>query len=196
MILAKSQGGPWLPLRIGRTYTARVREIREAGDTPLGSNIMVLSLGPAGLKQRIPKLRSATWCAFPPASQPALHGIRTAIGGGPILIHNGERQRIRQPDSMAYQLTTMLEQHPRAAIGWNDKYIYLVEVDGRQKHLSIGMTLEDLAKWLMKLGCTEAMNFDGGGSATLWFDGQVRNSPCDRMEREIANCLVIVRKKR
>jgi exopolysaccharide biosynthesis protein len=45
------------------------------------------------------------------------------------------------------------------------------------------------------LGCKEAMNFDGGGSATLWYDGQVRNSPCDRMEREIANCLVIVCKK-
>jgi exopolysaccharide biosynthesis protein len=89
----------------------------------------------------------------------------------------------------------MREDHPRAAIGWNEKYFYLVEVDGRQKHLSVGMTLDDLAKWLMKLGCTEAMNFDGGGSATLWFDGQVRNSPCDRMEREIANCLVIVRKK-
>ncbi len=82
------------------------------------------------------------------------------------------------------------------AIGWNEKYLFLVEVDGRQKRLSVGMTLEDLAKFLVKLGCNDAMNFDGGGSATLWFDGQVRNSPCDRMEREIANCLVIVRKKR
>jgi exopolysaccharide biosynthesis protein len=38
------------------------------------------------------------------------------------------------------------------------------------------------------------MNFDGGGSATLWYHGEVRNSPCDRAEREIANCLVIVSK--
>jgi hypothetical protein len=28
IILARSEGGPWLPLRIGRTYTARVQEIR------------------------------------------------------------------------------------------------------------------------------------------------------------------------
>ena len=57
------------------------------------------------------------------------------------------------------------------------------------------MTLDELAKLLMKLGCEEAMNLDGGGSATLWYHGQVRNSPCDRMEREIANCLVIVKKR-
>jgi exopolysaccharide biosynthesis protein len=74
--------------------------------------------------------------------------------------------------------------------------VFLVEVDGRQKKLSVGMTLDELAKFLRKLGCDEAMNFDGGGSATLWYDGQVRNSPCDRMQREIANCLVIVRKER
>ena len=89
----------------------------------------------------------------------------------------------------------MRERHPRAAIGWNDRYFFLVEVDGRQKSLSVGMTLDELSKFLINLGCEEAMNFDGGGSATLWFDGQVRNSPCDRMEREIANGLVVVRRK-
>jgi exopolysaccharide biosynthesis protein len=56
------------------------------------------------------------------------------------------------------------------------------------------MTLDELAAFLLKLGCEEALNFDGGGSATLWYDGEVRNSPCDRMERDIANCLVISRK--
>jgi exopolysaccharide biosynthesis protein len=89
----------------------------------------------------------------------------------------------------------MQERHPRAAVGWNDRYLFLVEVDGRQRGLSVGMTLDELARFLARLGCKEAMNFDGGGSATLWYDGQVRNSPCDRMEREIANCLVIVCKK-
>jgi exopolysaccharide biosynthesis protein len=195
-ILAKSTEGPWLPLRIGRTYTARVREIRESGDTPLASNIMVLSLGPACSRRQASRLQVGDVLRISTASQPALHGIKTAIGGGPILIRDGDRQRIKESDSLSYQVSTMFEQHPRAAIGWNDKFLFLVEVDGRQKHLSIGMTLDDLTKFLVKLGCTDAMNFDGGGSATLWFDGQVRNSPCDRMEREIANCLVIVRKKR
>jgi hypothetical protein len=195
LILAPSEGSPWLPVRIGRTYTARVREIREAGDTPLASNIMVASLGPAGLHQRLLQLRIGDVLHISTASRPALHGIRTAISGGPVLVRNGRRERRKVTDSLSYQVTTMLEQHPRAAVGWNERFLFLVEVDGRQKHLSVGMTLDELAKFLVDLGCEEAMNFDGGGSATLWFDGQVRNSPCDRMEREIANCLVIVRKK-
>jgi hypothetical protein len=194
LILARSEGSPWLPLRIGRTYTARVREIREAGDTPLAPDIMVVSLGPA-VYPRLPQLRIGEVLHISTGSQPALHGIRTAISGGPVLVRNGRRERRKVSDSLSYQVTTMLEQHPRAAIGWNERFLFLVEVDGRQKHLSVGMTLDELAKFLVDLGCEEAMNFDGGGSATLWFDGQVRNSPCDRMEREIANCLVIVRKK-
>jgi exopolysaccharide biosynthesis protein len=183
-------------LRVGRTYAALVREIREAGDTPLASNIMVMSLGPADSRQRFRRVQVGDVLHISTATQPALHGIRTAISGGPVLVRNGRRVRVKVPNSQSYQVTTMLEQHPRAAIGWNERFLFLVEVDGRQKHLSVGMTLEEFAKLLMKLGCQEAMNFDGGGSATLWFDGQVRNSPCDRMEREIANCLVIVRKKR
>jgi hypothetical protein len=196
IILARSEGGPWLPLRIGRTYTARVQEIREAGDTPLATNIMVVSVGPGGLPQRQPRLQIGDSLRISTASRPALHGIRTAISGGPLLVRNGEQVRLKASDSESYQITSMQERHPRAAIGWNETFFFLVEVDGRQKHLSVGMTLDELAKFLAKLGCEEAMNFDGGGSATLWFDGQVRNSPCDRMEREIANCLVIVRKKR
>jgi exopolysaccharide biosynthesis protein len=39
------------------------------------------------------------------------------------------------------------------------------------------------------------MNLDGGGSATLWYNGQVRNRPCDGHERLIANALVAVQKK-
>ena len=88
----------------------------------------------------------------------------------------------------------MTERHPRSAIGWDQRYLYLVEVDGRQDKLSVGMTLEELASYLAKLGCTEAMNLDGGGSATLWCDGRVRNSPCDGRERPIANALVVLRK--
>jgi exopolysaccharide biosynthesis protein len=38
------------------------------------------------------------------------------------------------------------------------------------------------------------MNLDGGGSATLWVNGEVRNSPCDGRERPVANCWVLVSK--
>jgi exopolysaccharide biosynthesis protein len=79
-------------------------------------------------------------------------------------------------------------------VGWNRSEFFLVTVDGRQKDLSVGMTLKEFAAYLLKLGCDEAMNFDGGGSATLWYGGQVRNHPCDGGERIIANALVLARK--
>ena len=37
-----------------------------------------------------------------------------------------------------------MERHPRSAVGWNADSYFLVEVDGRQRGLSVGMTLEEL----------------------------------------------------
>jgi len=88
----------------------------------------------------------------------------------------------------------MTERHPRSAIGWDARHLYLVEVDGRQENLSVGMTVEELAGHMARLGCSDAMNLDGGGSATLWCAGKIRNSPCDGRERPIANALVVLRK--
>lgn len=86
--------------------------------------------------------------------------------------------------------------HPRSAIGWNDRWLYLVEVDGRQGGLSVGMTFPELAAYLVRLGCREAVNLDGGGSSTLWLLGRVMNSPSDGMERPVANGLVVIQKER
>jgi len=195
VVLDGSGTGPWLPLRIGKTYKASVRESRDGGNTPLLSSILILSLGPKAVA-RAPTLRRGDVLEFSTGSEPSIRGIKTAIGGGPVLLRNGHRVSINVPESQSYQVTTMHEGHPRSAIGWNDKYLFFVEVDGRQRKLSEGMTLDELARFLLQLGCTDAMNFDGGGSATLWFDGEVRNSPCDRMEREVANGLAIVMKKK
>jgi exopolysaccharide biosynthesis protein len=86
--------------------------------------------------------------------------------------------------------------HPRTAIGWNKDFIFLVVVDGRQGDISVGMTFPELCAYLVKLGCDEAMNFDGGGSVTLWAMGQVMNSPSEGRERPSANTLAVVHKTR
>jgi exopolysaccharide biosynthesis protein len=116
---------------------------------------------------------------------PDLSGVEVAIGGGPALVR----------DSKAMQWHRFLHmRHPRSALGWNKDYIFLVEVDGRQIDLSVGMTFPELADYMLKLGCQQAMSFDGGGSATLWALGDVRNSPSEGQERPAANALVVVRK--
>jgi exopolysaccharide biosynthesis protein len=69
----------------------------------------------------------------------------------------------------------------------------LVTVDGRQPGLSVGMKLAELAEYMSRLGCTHAMNLDGGKSAQLWMGGQIMNSPCQG-EDTVANSLLVLRK--
>ena len=54
------------------------------------------------------------------------------------------------------------------------------------------MTYLELGKLAIDFGCTEAINLDGGGSSTLWADGQVLNTPSDGIQRRVANALVLV----
>ena len=185
LVLERRGEDPWLPLRIGQTYTAQVREVRQAGNTPLSRDTLVLSLD-AKLWSHVAKLTAGALLQISTATIPDLNGTRTAIGGGPTLVAAGSSKH----------WTGLQPQHPRSAIGWNKDYIFLVEVDGRQKDLSVGMTLPELAAYMVKLGCEEAINFDGGGSATLWVLGNVMNSPSEGRERPAANALVLVQKPR
>ena len=193
LVLEQKDGGPWLPLRVGRKYPARVREVRQGGDTALASNIMILSVGP-GVMEQFKEIKAGDGLQISTATSPALPGLKAALSAGPALVIDGKQQKIKPSSSDQYQFSSMLERHPRTAIGWNDSWFYLVEVDGRQKELSVGMTLDELSEFLVKQGCKQALNLDGGGSSTLWFDGSVRNSPCDGHERVIANSLVVVQK--
>jgi exopolysaccharide biosynthesis protein len=108
----------------------------------------------------------------------------TAIGGGPALVRGGK----------TVTFSGLQPRHPRSAIGWNKEKFFLVEVDGRQK-TSVGMNFPELATYMKNLGCDEAINLDGGGSATLWVYGHVMNNPSEGHERPAANALILVRKE-
>ncbi len=194
LVLERADTMPWLPLRAGRAYIAQVAQIRNGGNTPLTPGTLVLSLGP-GAVNSCPPLKVGDRLQISTETSPNLRGVKTAIGGGPILVRGGKVQRLRLPDSDSYEVVSMTERHPRSAVGWNDQFIFFVVVDGRQKRWSVGMTLPELAGYLLRLGCTDAMNLDGGGSATLWDASGVRNRPCDGHERVVANSLVVVKKQ-
>ena len=56
LVLERTGSGSWLPLEIDRTYSARVRDVHDGGDTPLAQGIAVLSVGPA-LLHSLPKVQ-------------------------------------------------------------------------------------------------------------------------------------------
>ena len=77
--------------------------------------------------------------------------------------------------------------HPRTAIGADEKgeILWLVVVDGRQRHYSEGMNMYELATVMKELGCWTATNMDGGGSSIMGLVDKtdklkVVNRPSDR----------------
>ncbi len=190
VVLERAGTNMWLPLRAGRTYHAHVRSINPSGDTPLEPGIAVLTVG-SDLTNHLPAVELGDILQISTALSKDLSKATAAIGGGPLLVHAGKEQP--WPSHKGAN-TYLLPRHPRTALGFNSHYLFLVEVDGRQKELSAGMTVAELASFMKNLGCTEAMNLDGGGSSTFWLNGKVMNSPSDKHERSLANALVIVQK--
>jgi hypothetical protein len=183
-ILERSGTNAWLPLRASTEIIARVAEVNANANSPTGTNRLVLSIGPK-LMGRISAPQVGDVLRIKTTTKPSLSGVTTAIGGGPALVENGK----------ALPRKEARVRHPRSAIAWNKQNIFLVEVDGRQPELSVGMTFQELGEYLVKMGCEEAMGLDGGGSATLWVGGQVMNNPCEGSERGMANGLVLVAKE-
>jgi len=195
LILEKDGDGPWLPLQPSQVYRARVREISTNGNTRLTAGAMVLSFPPQ-MVSALPALDPGMKLQISSALTPDLKEVKTAIAGGPALIEGGKAFTLMNPPagtSANYSERSKYERHPRSAVGWSPTHIYLVTVDGRQPGLSVGMKLAELANAFVKLGCTDAMNFDGGKSAQLWMNGQIMNDPCQG-EDTVANSLLVVRR--
>lgn len=172
------------PLRIGVTNAFRVRSVEPAGNTALTASNLVLSLG-STLARRLPALTRDTVLQLSTATTPTLTGATVAVGGGPLMIADGQLTGLDAVKSD--------QRHPRTAFGWSDAHYFFVQVDGRQAH-SDGMAIPELARYLHRLGCRFAMNLDGGASSTIWLRGRVLNSPSSGRERDIGNCLVLVRR--
>jgi hypothetical protein len=195
LILEPDSDSPWLPLRAGESYRARVREVTTTGNTRIPTNAMILSLGPQLLGD-LGEIKAGLTLQLSTATTPDLKGVKTAIAGGPALIRNGNpfSQMTPPPEATRnYTEASKYQRHPRSAIGWSATHFYFVVVDGRQPGLSMGMKLAELAHYMAGLGCTEAMNLDGGKSSQLWVNGQILNSPCQG-EDTVANSLLVVRK--
>lgn len=123
--------------------------------------------------------------------------IRDAVSGFPRLLRNGVlAPRIDSAGNEGFR-----GRHPRTAVGYDraKRRLLLVTVDGRQEGWSAGMSLRELADLLLRLGASDALNLDGGGSTAMVVRSAhglvLANRPSDKGgERPVANALVIVRR--
>lgn len=120
--------------------------------------------------------------------------IAAAVGGGPMILHDGVW--FDDPHGTAGAPTQTLI--PASAVASSpDGRLFLIEVDGRQSTLSIGVTRTQLVAIMKTLGATEGMALDGGGSSTLVSrepgdaDATLRNSPSDGSARPVADGIFI-----
>lgn len=85
--------------------------------------------------------------------------------------------------------------NPRTAIGIIDNLHYLFVVSDGRTDESKGLTLYELAEFMHSLGADTAYNLDGGGSSTLYFNGQVINNPTSNgksiKERSVSDIVFI-----
>ncbi|MFB3895998.1 MAG: phosphodiester glycosidase family protein [bacterium] len=123
--------------------------------------------------------------------------VTEALGGVSMLVRNGQPYVSVLDDAggKSFRITT----HPRTAVGvTKDNKLIWVIVDGRQPNLSNGISLDDLANLMIKLGAVDAMNLDGGGSSTLVIYDTIVNFPSDKdkegnfgQERAVANGFIV-----
>jgi hypothetical protein len=127
------------------------------------------------------------------------HGETPAmlIGGWPRILRDGKNVAANAATVEGTISRNAEARHPRTAVGFsrNGRTLFLLTVDGRSES-SGGMTLDELANVMRKLGAWQAMNFDGGGSTTIVIDGLVVNKPSDKEgERAVGNALLVVEKR-
>jgi hypothetical protein len=105
------------------------------------------------------------------------------VVAGPLLVRDG-RSLMDAPDregfsSGAAQFDSDITagRYPRCALGVNDDELLAVCCDGRRSGVDAGLELGELARVLISFGAREAINLDGGGSATLVHRGHLLNRP-------------------
>ncbi|WP_298445420.1 phosphodiester glycosidase family protein [Gordonia sp. (in: high G+C Gram-positive bacteria)] len=121
-------------------------------------------------------------------------GVWNTLSFGPALVEDGAV--VAGIDQV--EIDTNFGNHsiqgeqPRTAVGVIDaNHLVFVVVDGREAGYSRGATLPELAQIMLDLGATTAYNLDGGGSSTLYFNGEVVNQPSNRGERATSDILYV-----
>lgn len=117
-----------------------------------------------------------------------------AISAGPLLIRKGEYKNLWENELFdeASGIGPVSNQ-PRSAIGYHpSRYVMFFVCEGRNKTPNTpGMTLKNVADILLELGCTEAINLDGGGSSCMLVNGKETIIPSDGKQRKIPNMVAI-----
>lgn len=129
---------------------------------------------------------------FPAGGSP--WNVVSAIGGSPMLLRGGTVRISDTEELISINNTTS---RPRSAIGYTASgRVVLLAVEGDNASAGYpGINLADLASMLGSLGCSDAINLDGGGSTSMVIGNQLMVRPGDNgVERAVISALLIKQK--
>ena len=116
-------------------------------------------------------------------------GVWQAFSFGPGLLEDGDI-----PISLDTEVGRAKASNPRTAIGIIDDLHYVFVVSDGRSDESEGLSLYELAVFMQELGVKTAYNLDGGGSSTMYFNGNVVNNPTSGFrddERKVSDIIYI-----
>ncbi len=117
-------------------------------------------------------------------------GTKEVLSFGPALITDGEIA-VTESDEVGKAMAS----NPRTAIGMIDDLHYVFVVSDGRTEESEGLSLLELAEFMDSLGVKTAYNLDGGGSSTMYFNGEVINQPTTNgksiQERSVSDIVYI-----
>ncbi len=179
---------------VNDTFYAVVRELRRGtGNSPLDDSTYIISAHGAAENWLMGNLAAGDTIKLVWRIPETTWQLVEAIGGLPRLVRDGNISIESAREGGSASFTN--NRHPRSAVGFNadTSRFFFVTVDGRHPGYSDGMTLPELAMFMRELGCTQALNLDGGGSTTMVVRGKVVNRPSDATgERAVTNALLLI----
>jgi hypothetical protein len=164
---------PWRPL--GEVWLGGRRVVHEPIADPFGPLRSCIHVAPDGAVTLAPRAEIAP-------SGDLVQAGPMLVAGGRVVVDGDDREGF-SAGAGQFDSDITAERHPRCALGLNDDELFAVCCDGRRTGVDAGMDLAELAGLLVSLGATDAINLDGGGSATLVHRGHLLNRPYSSVDQ-------------
>ena len=134
-----------------------------------------------------------TTCEIITAPSGDFTGMQYVVGGWEALVVDG----VKQDTSKFHSSNSGSSLAPRTVVGNKaDGSMFLLVCDGRGTYA--GHSVSGLADLAVNVGAENALEMDGGGSSTFWYDLgsglQLLNTPSDGSQRSVSNAVLLVEK--
>jgi len=168
---------PFPPAAPGADLTGIVTRVTTGGGTPIPRDGAVIVARGSAASRLSAEALIGQQVLVKLVLRPAWGAVVDAIGGGPVIVRNGEPVYQALEDFTPSQI---YPRDPRTGVGQlADGRLVFVAVDGRQPGYSIGVTNFELGQILVRLGAVTGTALDSGGSTTMAYNGKLLNRPSD-----------------